>query len=247
MIGDSIYFICEKLENAIKFVVLFSTQCIDLARGYKRKRNEYLAPFLVRGGMAFGPVLLSFSDAEKSKLLSVSFQEHRGEEKNKYDKLLPFNATGLPVLTAYRLSDKPTGFRVIFEDNDHSVKKDNNYANYAKYFSELRDPKCYEFLWPLRIFEEKIKKKEEEYIQESLEAFWYLYEENRNNEHKKHYTSTLALLWKSIDNFSGCRVAEEFFEAKPSDDRKEIKDYKDQISDPVRQNNDICQIGSNKI
>jgi len=123
-----------------------------------------------------------------------------------------------PIKSAYKLSEKPKGIRFAI---DKSVK----IQDYRKYFYRRRDlckgDRYCEFLWPLWIFE---KRQNQRYIQESLEAFWYLYEKNRGEKHEKHYSSTLALLWNAIDKIPECTIAKEFFGNKQNEFSDEI-DY----------------------
>lgn len=209
IIGDSLYFICEKLETAINAVVSFGNDCIGITTDIFKGSIVY-TPFMARGAIAFGPILISFSDYGPTGLSKVSFQEQTGNA---------FNAVGLPVREAYKLSEKLKGIRVAIHDSVNVKTTD-----YKKYFSEVTDSNgksCHEFLWPLYIFE----RKEQGDIQKYLEVFWDLYEKNRGK-HEIHYLSTLALLWKSIDKIPGCTVAEEFFETKESNEVNKIRDLK---------------------
>lgn len=215
VIGDSVYFTCEKLETALNFVISFGNDCIGTAIDLFKGRIIY-TPFMARGGVAFGPVSLSFSDCGPNRLLGVSFQKQTDGA---------FNAVGLPVDCAHKLSGKLKGIRVAIHDSVN-VRTDD----YKKYFSEVtyskdeKDYSCYEFLWPLYIFE----RKDQGYIQKSLDAFWDLYGKNRGK-HEIHYSSTLSLLWKSVDKIPGCTAAEEFFETKDSDQVNEINNLKGYI------------------
>ena len=204
LIGDALYFVCEQIDTALHVVKSFGIRCITKARGYSKGYLEYEIPFMFRGGISFGPIPI--------------LQYHPNDDKGSY---CSFNVVGLPVKDAYLLSEKPKGVRVAI---DESVEKDIK-KHYAKYFSRYNvKGKYYEFLWPLWIFEEKIEKKEEKYIRESLEAFWYLYEKNRGD-HEDHYLSTLKLLWDSINKLPECMVAEEFFENKPKEIKDKINEY----------------------
>jgi len=209
IIGDSLYFICEKLETALNSVVSFGNDCIGIATDLFKGRIMY-TPFMARGSIAFGPILLSFSDRGTTGLSRVSFQD---------------NAVGLPVDYAYQLSEKLKGIRVAIHDSVNVRTNDyKNYFSEVTYSKDKKDYSCYEFLWPLCIFE----RKDQGYIQKSLDTFWYLYEKNRG-EHETHYSSTLALLWKSIDKIPGCTAAEEFFGTKDSDQVNKINNLKNYI------------------
>jgi len=191
VIGDSLYFICEQLETALYVVRSFGIRCINTARALFKGRLKYKTPFMIRGGISFGPILLYSPNADSDAFIL---------EQSYY----PFNAIGLPIKRAYLLSEKPKGIRVAID------KESVNIEDYRKYFYKRYDlckgDRYCEFLWPLWIFEEQKKR----YIQESLEAFWDLYEKNRGKKHEKHYSSTLALLWKSIDKIPKCLVSCQF-------------------------------------
>jgi hypothetical protein len=218
IIGDSLYYICEKLETTMGVIASFGDKCISIAIYLFQGMLIHETPFMARGAMAFGPTLLTFSDGTPFGLLKVSFQKQTD---------IAFNAVGLPVDYAYKLSEKLKGIRVAIHDSV-DVRTDD----YKKYFSEVtyskdkKDYSCYEFLWPLYIFE----RRDQEYIQKSLEAFWYLYGKNRGK-HEIHYLSTLALLWKSIDEIPGCMIAEEFFETKDLNQVNRIRSLKDYIKE----------------
>lgn len=219
ILGDSLYYICEKLETTIDAVASFGDQCIGIAIDLFQGMLIHETPFMARGAMAFGPILLTFSDDTPSGLLRVSFQKQTGNA---------FNAVGLPVNDAYQLSEKLKGIRVAIHDSVNVETK-----NYGKYFAIVTDSdgnSCREFLWPLYIFE----RKDQGYIQKSLEAFWYLYGKNRGK-HEIHYLSTLALLWKSIDEIPGCTIAEEFFETKDLNQVNRIRSLKYLIKE-----DDVC-------
>lgn len=204
LLGDSFYFICERLETALNGIRLFGHGCIDIAIDFKKGYLKNLIPFMVRGGISYGPILLYFSDEDKGVTTSNKIYN-------------PFNAIGLPLVNAYILSEKSKGLRVAV---DGAVGENNNVKiqmlKNDKYFSKQRDSKgnyYYEFLWPLCIF----KRRDSKYILDSLEAFWYLLEVNRG-EHENQYLSTLALFWKSIEHSTEKEehvvVAKDFFDSK---------------------------------
>ena len=206
LLGDSFYFICERLETALNGIRLFGNRCIDIAIGFKKGYLKNLIPFMVRGGISYGQILLYFSDEDKS--VSTSNKIYN-----------PFNAIGLPLVKAYKLSEKSKGLRVAVDD-DVKIRMLKN----GKYFSKQRDLKgnyYYEFLWPLCIF----KRRDSKYIIDTLEAFWYLLEVNRG-EHEIQYLSTLALFWKSIEhspeNEGHAVAAKDFFDSK-------LEKYPDEI------------------
>jgi len=201
LLGDSFYFISERLETALNGIRLFGNGCIDIAINFKKGYLKNLIPFMVRGGISYGPILLYFSDEDKSvSTLNKIYN--------------PFNAIGLPLVKAYKLSEKSKGLRVAVDD-EHNDVKIQMHKN-EKYFSKQRDLKgkyYYEFLWPSCIF----KRRDSKYILDTLESFWYLLEENRG-EHENQYLSTLALFWKSIEhsteNEEHVVVAKDFFDSK---------------------------------
>jgi hypothetical protein len=205
LLGDSFYFICERLETALNGIRLFGHGCIDIAIDFKKGYLKNLIPFMVRGGISYGPILLYFSDEDKS--VSTSNKIYN-----------PFNAIGLPLVNAYILSEKSKGLRVAVDDEDNDVKI--RMLKNKKYFSKQRDLNgnyYYEFLWPLCIF----KRRDSKYILDTLEAFWHLLERNRGD-HEIQYLSTLALFWKSVDLTSQQNVAKFFFESK-------LDEYPDEI------------------
>jgi len=192
LIGDSLYFICEKLKTALYGIKLFGNSCIQLAIDYGKNEISDLPSFMIRGGISYGPIVFYHPDDNKNVYTSNQINN-------------PFNAIGLPIGKAYVLSEKSKGMRVAV---DRNVPMDK----YKKYFSKQRDFQgnyYYEILWPLCIF----NKKNSEYILDSLKAFWHLLEKNRG-EHEIQYLSTLALFWKSIELTSEHMVAKKFFDNK---------------------------------
>ena len=198
LIGDALYFVCEQIDTALHVVKSFGINCITKARGYSKGNLEYEIPFMFRGGISFGAIPI--------------LQYYPNDDKGSY---CSFNAVGLPVKSAYLLSEKPKGVRV-------AIDKSVEIQDYKKYFYIRRDlckgNEYCDFLWPLLIFEQR----GQNYIKESLNAFWDLYEKNRG-EHELHYESTLALLWKAIDKTPEYMIAQEFFKIKKKEFINEIK------------------------
>jgi hypothetical protein len=199
LIGDSLYFICEQLKTALYVIKLFGYRCIQFAIDYEKREIDDLPSFMVRGGISYGSIVFYHPDDDKNIYTSNQINN-------------PFNAIGLPIGKAYVLSEKSKGMRVAvdFEPMDE----------YEKYFSKQCDFQgvyYYELLWPLCIF----NKKSAEYILDSLNAFWHLFEINRGD-HEIQYLSTLALFWKSVELTSHPSIAEDFFGGK-------LDEYPDEI------------------
>lgn len=108
---------------------------------------------MARGGMAFGHVLLRFSDYGQNNLFGVSPQKQTIDASN---------AAGLPIGYASQLSEKLKGIRVAIHDSVNVRTNDyEKYFSKVTYFRDNKDNSCYEFLWPLCIFE----RKDQEHIQ----------------------------------------------------------------------------------